>query len=62
LHHGWVGNASTPLNPAEWGEVLAQQLETMRDMCRKTALKAGLERKIRYDSKHAVRSFLPDDF
>jgi len=33
----------------------------MRDECRETALKAGLERKVRYDCKCVVRSFLPDD-
>lgn len=61
LHHGWVDGSSEPLDVAEWGEVLAGQLEIMRDVAREKGLKVVEERKEDHDRKAVLRELNEGD-
>jgi len=54
VHHSWGTDKAQPLDSADWGEVLADQLMIMRDVARDKGLHIAEARK----SSHVVKVYI----
>ena len=62
LHHGWVDENAQSLDISQWGETLAQQLETLRDVAGNRAVCEVLKRNEYADKTRIQREFKVGDF